>query len=395
MHRIAVIINGDLSINRQGQLNSAINRIKHIMQFNIYDIDVFCVQEYDCGLLRLLHHKKTIKRKEFQLVDGILVNIVYKRNFIIDYIKESLIRVLHIYSSSSYRFRRVAKGLKEYELVVGHSFIGGLVAYEVNSRFGTPYCAVWHGSDIHTNPRLSKDRKVKTASIIEKASGNIFVSKSLYNSAKEFFGDIPHPLVAHNAPGPEFRRYNDEKRVALRVKEKVYDKRVVAFVGNLVPVKNLFTLPGIFKKIEAENNNVAFWIVGDGMLRNPLEKKMEEGGIACRFWGNMQPECIPDIMNCIDVLILPSKNESFGMVLVEAISCGANVVGSNSGGIPEVIGNENSFKLDDCFEDNIANRTLYMLKSQVKQSVNPLFDWQKTAELESKLFLEILDNKYC
>jgi len=43
-------------------------------------------------------------------------------------------------------------------------------------------------------------------------------------------------------------------------------------------------------------------------------------------------------MNAMDVMILPSRNEGFGAVIIEAQACGVPVVGSSNGGIPEAIG---------------------------------------------------------
>lgn len=390
MKRIVVVFNGDLSINRQGQLNSAICRIRHLKQLGTYDVDAYCVQEYSVGVLRLLRKEKLPEKKPFEIVDGIRINLIYKRCYFISALLETRMKVISFLSGLSYW--RISRHFKHYDMVSGHSIIGGQVALSVFHRYGIPYSVTWHGSDIHTNPLLSEKRKAETLKIIRRASSNIFVSESLLNSAKQLFGSIPHPYVAYNAPGAEFIRYSDEKRLALRMKEKVYGKKVIAFVGNLVSIKNLFTLPVIFNKLETIIGNVAFWIVGDGVLRDSLEKRMIDTGIYCRFWGNIQPEYIPDLMNCIDVLVLPSKNESFGMVLVEAIACGANAVGSNRGGIPEVIGKENCFELDEEFVNKISERIVYMLKNKVEQTVNPLFDWNKTAEKESSIYSEVLGN---
>lgn len=387
--RIAVIINGDLSINRQGQINSAINRVKHLKQLDVFDIDVYCIQEYDYGLLRMLRHQKKITRKTVREVDGIKVNVIYKRVLFSDWLCENVFKIRPLYSS--WCFRRIARRIKGYDLIVGHSIVGGTVGLKTHSLYGTPYCVIWHGSDIHTNPVSNRHTRVVTQNVLSEASGNIFVSLSLLNTAIKVLGNVAAPHVSYNAPAEQFIKYDDKKKDELRKKCGVVGKKVVAFVGNLVPVKNVFTLPGIFMNVESKCDNVIFWVIGDGMHRQALMNKMEEAIVECKFWGNQQPEAMPDLMNCIDVLVLPSKNESFGMVLVEAISCGANAVGSNRGGIPEVIGNENCFELDDSFEKMIADRIVYMLNYQVAQLVNKGYNWNTTAQIEEKIYSEILE----
>ncbi len=387
--KIAVIINGDLSINRQGQINSAINRVKHLKKLDVFDIDVFCVQEYDYGLLRILRHQKKITPKTVQETDNVIVNVIYKKVLLSDWLCENVFKIRPLYSS--WCFRKIAWRMKGYDLIVGHSIVGGVVGLKTHSLYGTPYCVIWHGSDIHTNPVSNRHTKELSQNVLLMASGNIFVSLSLLNTAIKVFRNVAAPHVSYNAPAEQFIKYNDEQKKELRKKCGVVGKKVVAFVGNLVPVKNVFTLPGIFKNVGTKCEDVVFWVIGDGMHRQALMNKMEEAGVECKFWGNQQPEAMPDLMNCIDVLVLPSKNESFGMVLVEAISCGANAVGSNRGGIPEVIGNENCFELDGSFEEKISKRIVYMLNNQVLQMVNNDYNWNTTALIEERIYSEILE----
>lgn len=390
MKRIAVVFNGDLSINRQGQLNSAICRIKYLSQLEKFQVDAYCIQEYSVGLLRWFRGEKRPKKQPIAVADGISINVIYKPCFFISVLFETRFKIDSVITRVLYWF--ISKRFKDYDMISGHSIIGGRVGHVVNNSFGVPYCVTWHGSDIHTLPLLNRLTKRQVSSIEAKASCNIFVSQSLLEDARKLFVNIPNPHVAYNAPSEAFVKYNDRERAELREKENVFGKKVVAFVGNLVPVKNVFTLPRIFERVKEEYKNVVFWIIGHGMHSETLKQKMIEAGVECRFWGNRQPEEMPRIMNCIDVLVLPSKNESFGMVLVEAIACGANAVGSNRGGIPEVIGMENCFDLDESFENKIAERIVYMLKNHIEQGVKPIFDWHQTAKNECLWYSEILSS---
>lgn len=389
MKKIAVVFNGDLSINRQGQVNSAICRIKHLQQLERFEVDAYCIQDYSAGLLKLIRKEKNVEKHSVIVVDGITVRVIYKPCFFTSVLLETRFKIGSVISGITYWL--LSKRFKDYDLISGHSIIGGRIGKVVSRRYGVPYCVTWHGSDIHTYPVSNKFLKRQVAGIITNASGNVFVSKALCNTGFKHFMHIPNPQVLYNAADSSFYKYPEEKRFELRRKWGVDGQKVVAFVGNLENVKNVLLLPGIFKQVTKKCVNVTFWVIGNGALRHPLEHKMTEEGLHCVFWGNQQPESMPDFMNCIDVLILPSKNESFGMVLVEAISCGANAVGSNRGGIPEVIGNDNCFELDGMFEDKTSDRIVYMLENKVEQSVNPKFNWSNTAEKEARLFSDIVN----
>src|SRR5690606_18370193 len=116
------------------------------------------------------------------------------------------------------------------------------------------------------------------------------------------------------------------------------------------------TLPEIFTKLYLYSNKFVFWIVGNGILEQELKERLNKSGVPFKMFGNVDPNKIPELMNCFDVLVLPSFNEGLPLVTLEAITCGSNVVGSNVGGISEVIGNENVFNLDNNFICNITNR---------------------------------------
>jgi glycosyltransferase involved in cell wall biosynthesis len=120
------------------------------------------------------------------------------------------------------------------------------------------------------------------------------------------------------------------------------DRFVVGYVGRLVPEKGVDTL---IEAVRLLAEPVELRIVGDGPYRQILENLARERGLAerVRFDPPMPPAQVAGAMCQLDALVLPSRTtqvwkEQFGRVLVEAMACKVPIVGSDSGAIPEVIG---------------------------------------------------------
>ena len=95
---------------------------------------------------------------------------------------------------------------------------------------------------------------------------------------------------------------------------------------------------------------------------------------------------MPIFLNCTDLLLLPSKKEGLPLVLVEALNCGCKVVGSNVGGIKEVIGEKNVVDYpSDNFVENFAVKVVERLRTSDpmdEQSINDEFSWEHAYSIE-------------
>jgi glycosyltransferase involved in cell wall biosynthesis len=123
------------------------------------------------------------------------------------------------------------------------------------------------------------------------------------------------------------------------------DRFAIAFVGRLVPEKGLNTLIDAVELLTQSGGQrpTQLLIIGDGPYRSEIVRHAEKLGKAVEFAAALPPLQVAQQLRQIDVLVLPSRatsvwQEQFGRVLIEAMACRVPVVGSNSGAIPEVIG---------------------------------------------------------
>ena len=116
--------------------------------------------------------------------------------------------------------------------------------------------------------------------------------------------------------------------------------------------------------------------------------------VRCKLWGNQPVEKMPELLNCVDLLVLPSKNEGLPLIVVEALQSGANVVASDVGGIKEVLGEENVIMLGDNFIERFSSRVVELLNTHSPAPKVPQqFDWQMTSNAENEIYTRILKEK--
>jgi glycosyltransferase involved in cell wall biosynthesis len=389
--RIAVIFEGNIS-NRLGVFNAVVNRVKHLRSIAPYDIDLFMIQVYDTGLTRLLRRSKPVGYRPLTVeAEGETLSLWWVKRSLCD-------SLLHRFLGKKparflKRLRQLGKGLEGYAIVSAHDRIAGHVARAAHDEHSIPYFITWHGASIYTDPPRDPMLKALTVDLLHDATNNFFVSEGLVKKAELLTTGFPHQVLLNGA-NSAFHRYDDEKRQALREKYGLGDAPVVAFVGRFEPVKNVTMLPEIFTKIAKKyGGKVKFWTIGNGWQHPTVEKMMQETSLDCKMWGALPPEQMPEMMNCMSVLILPSSLEGLPLVTIEALACGANVAASNVVGTAESIGCENAFDLDDEFIENITDRAVQMLNGEVTQTLPPDVSWSATAIKENNIYLSHLNNK--
>ncbi|RLL83313.1 hypothetical protein CN13_00695 [Petrotoga sp. HKA.pet.4.5] len=270
-----------------------------------------------------------------------------------------------------------------------HSLPAGLVAKILSEKLNIPYVVTGHGSDINFIMPLAKDLYVD---VLENAAKVIFVSNALLNKAKSFGYAGENSVVIPNGIEPDIFKPLDKEKIK---KELGLSKKVVGFVGGLKKVKRADKLPEIFSYISSIYD-AEFLIVGNGELKENIENECKKRNLQVKFVGNVSHEDVPYYMNAMDVMILPSRNEGWPCVVLEAQGCEVAVVGSSNGGVPEAIGDGGIVvKEGENFEKRFAESVVKLLENPIDGSYLRnralSFSWENIAKKEVEVYNEVLN----
>lgn len=115
------------------------------------------------------------------------------------------------------------------------------------------------------------------------------------------------------------------------------DCALVGTVGWLLPVKGPHHLLRAMAAVLQQGHDAQLAFVGKGDMESALRSEARISGLAERVHFIGWRRDIADILPLFDVFVLPSLNEGMGRVLVEAMAAGRPVVGSRTGGIPDLV----------------------------------------------------------
>jgi L-malate glycosyltransferase len=141
------------------------------------------------------------------------------------------------------------------------------------------------------------------------------------------------------------------------------DTRYIGFVSRIDVGKGWDILLEAISTLKQEGslNNVKFIIVGDGKQRDEFDQKVEDLGIAedIKRFSLLPQTSLADIYNCIEAFAFPTirKGESLGLVGLEAMACGAPVIGSAMGGLLDYVEEgKNGFLFTPGNSDELAQK---------------------------------------
>lgn len=245
----------------------------------------------------------------------------------------------------------------------------GWLAKRLKRKYKKPFLVTVYGEDI---TRLSKE--MLSSSIIKsnlnEADAIICQSEFLKKEIENLgLRDARFSIIPMGAKMDRFMpqdKYRERKLLGLPK-----DKKIIVFVGHLIPRKGVEYLIRAIKIASEKDKGILCCIVGTCHMRGRLQSLSSELGLSeyVRFMGQKNHEEVPHYINACDVLVLPSLNEGLPVVLCEALACGKPVVATNVAGNPEIVNDDVGFLVNPKDEKELAEK--------IKLALNKKWDRKK------------------
>lgn len=329
--------------------------------------------------------------------------------------KEELPTQLAAFTGSILAFCR-EEGVS-YDLIHSHYWLSGQVGWLLRDLWQVPWvhtahtlAAVKNNSLADGDSREPESRRICEQQIVDNADLLIVNTDQEVQDLIEGY-DATTCAIKVVPPGADVDRFTPgSDRATERSRRELgipFRTKVIGFVGRLQRLKG----PQVLLRAVAELLNrhpqqqLAVVICGgsSGAGGNELERLQllaEELGISrcVRFLAPRPPEELVGVYRAADIVAVPSYNESFGLVALEAQACGTPVVATRTGGLPIAVEDEKSGLLVDGHDAGdwadalgklVLDDDLRIAMGEYAPSHAAKFSWQASAEALYKLYEEL------
>lgn len=162
--------------------------------------------------------------------------------------------------------------------------------------------------------------------------------------------------------------------IHLRTQTRKFDKETltVGVVSRLERIKGMDLVIPAFASALKRNPAIRLLIVGDGSLTEEMHRQARHYEIeSCIEWtGRQEQKQLEALYDDIDILLMPSRSEGFGLTAIEGMARGCVVIASRTGGLPEVVKDGEVGLLHRSEDiDDLADKLVYLLddKKRIEQ----------------------------
>lgn len=302
-----------------------------------------------------------------------------------DLTEEELALYIHAFKSA---LEEEIENFKPDVIHAGHIWILPSIA----ANYDIPLIITAHGTDLIGYNETEQFRPWANHAV-ENAENIITISKENSDLVKQCFpyAEDKTILIPNGYNSDVFYPEEVDKDEFLKQFEidKHYDK-VISFAGKFTSFKGIDLLLKAAKIYEDDNTLTI--LAGDGELFEEMNNLAEELNLKDTIFIKNRPhETLRKLYSIADISLIPSRNEAFGLVVIEAMACGTPVIGTNSGGIPDIITEETGMLFEPENYEELAEKVKQIINKETTFNKEAIAEYTKETYSQDKFIGQLID----
>lgn len=174
---------------------------------------------------------------------------------------------------------------------------------------------------------------------------------------------------------------------------------LVGYVGRLSEEKGVLNFVRAICEISKEKDDIKFVIVGDGHLKDEIDKYIVNSGLRekVELLGWIPHDELSEYLNRLKLLVLPSYSEGLPNIMLEAMACGSPVLATPVGSIPDLITHgETGFLMKsnsaECIAENVIRVLVHPDLEGIARRARALVERDFTFEMAAECWKKVLDD---
>ena len=291
---------------------------------------------------------------------------------------------------------------EKIDIVHAHGTRANSNMFWAAKKSGVPLVYTCHAWSFHLDQNAVKKR-IRILSedfLTSKANVNICGSKANRDTGKKMFRKFDAVVINNSIDPKKFNPYGTYKNIRKELGIK-QEEIVITSVARFTLQKQPLKLIAAFKKVADKVDNVKLLMVGDGEQKEKALQLIQKLGIEGKVILQPFRQDVPDVLAASDIFVLPSLWEAFPIALLEAMSMGKAVIGTNVDGTPEIIEHgKNGLLIGiDQLEKDVADALLLLctdekLRKQLQQnalkSIYNTYNVETLARKNEEIYQQLL-----
>ena len=323
---------------------------KDVGGMNVYVLNV--AKQLGC-----LGHSVDVFTRTHDKTDPVIVDlnnnsrVVHIKAGPVDAKKYDLPKYVNDFVNNVYEFNQGAQ--KKYDIVHSHYWLSGLAAAVIRDSWNIPLISTFHTlakTKLRARPgeQESEERIFHERLVMDISDGILVLSEGEASDIENLY-EFKSEKIDVISGGVDTEMFRPMSKKEAKVNLGINDRDTLLYVGRIEPIKGLDLLLDTVDLL-AKSRDIQLYVVGGSLEKDPeldrLRKKTADLGLGNRivFKGSVDQDTLKHYYSASDVFVFPSFYESFGLVVLEAMSCGLPVVASRVGGVVSFVRNgENGY----------------------------------------------------